>query len=88
MCEYSGRVSTVCGLSNVDVLRRIVVVDLYVNEEKKQCEESRRCVDRLCPLNRTTWKSFWASQGVTKRLPPEPGWWTHKRPYPVGQGEE
>ena len=84
-----GRVSTVCSLVGSDVLVPFLVGDLYVNEEKKQCEESLRCVDRLCPLNRTTWKSFWASHGMTtKRLPPKPGWWTHKRPYPVGRGEE
>ena len=87
--EFSGRVSTVCSLVGSDVLVPFLVGDLYVNEEKKQCEESLRCVDRLCPLNRTTWKSFWASHGMTtKRLPPKPGWWTHKRPYPVGRGEE
>lgn len=85
VCERSGRVAKVCGTKGTDRLVPLVVVDFYLNEEKQQCEESQRCLDRQCPFNRTTWATLVRGQGI-KRVPPEPEWWAQKSPWPVQPG--
>lgn len=43
--------------------------DTYVDEAAGTCEEASRCLDRLCPLNRTTWMSLCQAHGITGKQP-------------------
>lgn len=65
VCEYSGRVAKIA----TSVLSRFQVVDTLV-VPGHWCEESRRCFDVSCPLNKTTKETLAREYRVTiSRIP-------------------
>ena len=50
-------------------LHALIVRDTYVDEARNWCEESRRCLDLACPLNKTTWESWARANEIKGRRP-------------------
>ena len=68
ICGYSKRVFKIATAKGQDVLTILVVNNLYLDEERRICEEGSRCLDFDCPFNKTTKESFAHSIGI-KKLP-------------------
>lgn len=72
ICGYSRRVAKLCPAKNIMVL--LIVRDTYVDEERKQCEEEKRCLDFDCPLNKTTKETYAKAYRIPiRKLPPDFG---------------
>ena len=65
ICGYRRRAFTAA----VDTLSVLVIRSLILTgppDAPTQCEEGQGCLDRDCPLNRTTATSFMAHKGMTR----------------------
>ncbi len=65
ICGFSKRVCKVAPPN--DMMTVLVVNNLYVTNGV--CEEGTRCVDKDCPLNKTTWESFCKGNGLPEKTP-------------------
>jgi hypothetical protein len=68
ICGFSKRVCKIKAPS--DLMSIMVIHNLYI--EKGRCEEREGCLDYNCPLNRTTWESFKAREGLPKKTKKPP----------------
>jgi hypothetical protein len=66
ICGRTARPFTVASKRGLELL---IVNDLYVDEEKQDCEEEERCLNTACPLNRTTQQSLATQMLGLKRIP-------------------
>jgi len=51
-----------------DLRHALIVHDLYIDEEKGQCEEEERCLNLSCPYNRTTLETYARGRNMSPKF--------------------
>jgi hypothetical protein len=49
-------------------LHSLIVNDLYIDEDTKQCEEEERCLNLSCPFNKTTPETYALSKDISEKF--------------------
>jgi hypothetical protein len=49
-------------------LHSVIVNDLYIDEDTKQCEEEERCLNLSCPFNKTTPETYTLSKNISEKF--------------------
>jgi hypothetical protein len=66
ICEKTRKIAVIADPTNFMV--PFVVVDVYYDSNKQQCEEEKRCLCLDCEYNKTTFTSYKNSGGLGKLL--------------------